>query len=71
MNRQEAFFEKWTIHQWPTSPKLPLAFYIGPVHGRTAVSSYRTKAEAEAALYMREWFAEKVAPKKEKKVTKK
>lgn len=61
MNKEELLYEEWTIHKMISGQK---GYYIGPIHGRVSYSAYKTKAAAQAAIWMREWIAEKLKSKK-------
>ncbi len=58
MKINEALLEKWKVHTWKTSEGE--VFYIGPVHGRVSVATYKTRAAAQAALNMRTWLAKEI-----------
>jgi hypothetical protein len=46
----------WKVHKFPTTMKLSRPYYVGPDSGRLVVCDYKTKAEAKAALEMKEWL---------------
>jgi hypothetical protein len=60
MTQKELLSEKWKVHKWVGTERV--SYYIGPVHGRVAVSSYKTLAAAKAALEMRLWIAKELGP---------
>lgn len=51
--------EKWKVHEWPREDKLTPLYYVGPVHGRSVIASYETKAEAKVAIEMQRWMIKK------------
>jgi hypothetical protein len=62
MNQEQLLNEEWMVHKLELAGTT--AYYIGPVHGRTAYAEYKTKDAANAALEMRIWIAKYIKPRK-------
>lgn len=55
LNRENTL-EPWKVHKLPSSMGSSKPFYIGPKHGRLVVCDYETKAEADAAIEVKNWL---------------
>jgi len=55
---RESVIAGWKVYELPNVliGDLGMKYYVGPVGGRTIVCDYKTKAEAEAAIEMKNWL---------------